>query len=92
MGLIILVAFVGKGGACLLSARLSSESWHQSITIGTLMNTRGLIELIILNIGSRFRGMMKAGARHHHSKFVHDYGVYGNYHDAYSLTPFPVAL
>jgi K+:H+ antiporter len=51
MGLIILVAFVGKGGACLLSARIAGESWRQSLAIGTLMNARGLIELILLNIG-----------------------------------------
>lgn len=49
--LIILVAIIGKGGACTLAARLSGETWRDSAAIGTLMNSRGLMELIILNIG-----------------------------------------
>lgn len=50
-GLIILVAIIGKfcGGA--FSARILGESWHDSLSIGALMNTRGLMELIVLNIG-----------------------------------------
>lgn len=50
-GLIILVAVTGKfvGGA--LAARFVGQNWHQSLSIGALMNTRGLIELIVLNIG-----------------------------------------
>lgn len=45
------LAILGKGGACALAARLSGESWKESWAIGTLMNARGLMELIILNIG-----------------------------------------
>lgn len=50
-GLFILVAVVGKFGGCAGAARLVGESWKDSLTIGTLMNTRGLMELIALNIG-----------------------------------------
>jgi Kef-type K+ transport system membrane component KefB len=50
-GLIILVAIVGKGGACTLATRYTGETWFGSATIGVLMNSRGLIELIMLNIG-----------------------------------------
>lgn len=49
--LIMVIAILGKGGACLLAARASGESWRDSAAIGTLMNSRGLMELIILNIG-----------------------------------------
>lgn len=50
-GLLMLAAVAGKGGGCTLAARWSGESWRDSLTIGTLMNTRGLMELIIANIG-----------------------------------------
>ncbi len=50
-GLLSLVAIVGKFGACTVAARASGESWRDSVTIGTLMNTRGMMGLIILNIG-----------------------------------------
>lgn len=49
--LLITVAIVGKLGGCAIAARLVGESWKDSLTIGTLMNTRGLMELIALNIG-----------------------------------------
>jgi Kef-type K+ transport system membrane component KefB len=48
---VIGIAIVGKGLACALAARASGEPWRESWTIGTLMNARGLMELIILNIG-----------------------------------------
>lgn len=48
---LVLIAFLCKGGACLLAARLAGQTWRDSAKIGTLMNARGLIELIILNIG-----------------------------------------
>lgn len=50
-GLFILVAVTGKFGGCAIAARLVGESKHDSLIIGTLMNTRGLMELIALNIG-----------------------------------------
>ena len=50
-GLIILAAIVGKGAACAIAARIAGEPWRESVMIGTLMNARGLVELVILNIG-----------------------------------------
>jgi K+:H+ antiporter len=50
-GLIILVAVAGKFGGSLLAARFTGQSWSDSLAIGALMNTRGLMELIVLNIG-----------------------------------------
>jgi len=49
--LIIAIAVIGKGLACTLAARWSGETWRNSMTVGALMNTRGMMELIILNIG-----------------------------------------
>jgi len=50
-GLIIFVAVFGKFGGSALSARIVGNSWKDSFSIGALMNTRGLMELIVLNIG-----------------------------------------
>ena len=50
-GLILLVAVTGKFAGSALSARFVGQSWINSLTIGALMNTRGLMELIVLNIG-----------------------------------------
>jgi Kef-type K+ transport system membrane component KefB len=49
--LILLAACLGKGAACWLAARLNGEENREALAIGTLMNARGLMELIILNIG-----------------------------------------
>ena len=48
---IIGVAIVGKLGGSMLMARWTRMSWRDSFAIGSLMNTRGLIELVVLNIG-----------------------------------------
>lgn len=48
---ITLLAVAGKFGGSAIAARLSGESTKDSLAIGALMNTRGLMELIILNIG-----------------------------------------
>ena len=50
-GLIIVVATAGKFGGTLLAARLTGLGWRDSAGLGILMNTRGLMELIVLNIG-----------------------------------------
>lgn len=50
-GLIILVATLGKLVGSALAARYVKQSWKDSLIIGTLMNTRGLMELVVLNIG-----------------------------------------
>jgi Kef-type K+ transport system membrane component KefB len=49
--LILLAACLGKGLACGAAARLNGESARESFAIAALMNSRGLMELIILNIG-----------------------------------------
>jgi Kef-type K+ transport system membrane component KefB len=54
-GLIILVATAGKFGGTLLAARLTGLGWHDGAALGLLMNTRGLMELIALNIGLDLR-------------------------------------
>lgn len=48
---ILFAACFGKGVACWLAARLNGEGNREALAIGTLMNARGLMELIILNIG-----------------------------------------
>ncbi len=48
---IILVAITGKLGGSALAARSCSLPWREAATVGILMNTRGLMELVILNIG-----------------------------------------
>ena len=48
---VLLAACFGKGVACWLAARLNGEENREALAIGTLMNARGLMELIILNIG-----------------------------------------
>lgn len=50
-GVIILVAVFGKFGGSAFAARITGQSWEDSFSIGALMNTRGLMELIVLNIG-----------------------------------------
>ncbi|MBW8885135.1 MAG: cation:proton antiporter [Planctomycetia bacterium] len=49
--LIILVASLGKFGGTIAAARLAGLDWRTSSSLGILMNTRGLMELIVLNIG-----------------------------------------
>jgi len=48
---IIAVATAGKLGGSALAARLTGIKWRESLQLGALMNTRGLMELIALNIG-----------------------------------------
>lgn len=48
---VLACAILGKGGACYLAARWHGEPRREALAIGTLMNARGLMELIILNIG-----------------------------------------
>lgn len=48
---IILVATAGKLGGTALAARWTGQSWRDAIALGALMNTRGLMELIALNVG-----------------------------------------
>lgn len=50
-GFIILTAVAGKFAGSALTAKFLGINWKESLTIGALMNTRGLMELIVLNIG-----------------------------------------
>lgn len=50
-GGIVLLATVGKFGGASLAARLAGSSWRDACVLGILMNTRGAMELIVLNIG-----------------------------------------
>jgi Kef-type K+ transport system membrane component KefB len=47
----LIVACLGKIPGGSLSLKGFGASWKESLTLGTLMNTRGLVELIVLNIG-----------------------------------------
>jgi Kef-type K+ transport system membrane component KefB len=49
--LILICAVAGKFGGSALVAKALGHSWRNSLSIGALMNTRGLMELIVLNIG-----------------------------------------
>jgi len=49
--LIIVVATIGKLGGTAVTARFTGMNWIDSLKLGALMNTRGLMELIALNIG-----------------------------------------
>ena len=47
----VVIAIVGKMAGSIIPARAVGESWRDSLSLGALMNTRGLMELIVLNIG-----------------------------------------
>jgi Kef-type K+ transport system membrane component KefB len=50
-GLIVVVSTIAKVGGTMIAARLTGLGWRPAAAIGTLMNTRGLMEIIVLNIG-----------------------------------------
>ena len=50
-GLVLLVAVVGKLGGSAIAARAAGMRWRDALSLGALMNTRGLMELVILNVG-----------------------------------------
>jgi K+:H+ antiporter len=50
-GVIIVVATAGKFGGTLTAARLTGMKWRDAASLGILMNTRGLMELVVLNVG-----------------------------------------
>jgi Kef-type K+ transport system membrane component KefB len=47
---VLLVAIAGKMGGAVLAARWTGQSWQNAWALGALLNTRGLVELIVLNI------------------------------------------
>jgi Kef-type K+ transport system membrane component KefB len=48
---IITLAMAGKGLACTVAARWAGVGWREAAAVGVLMNARGLVELVMLNIG-----------------------------------------
>ena len=54
LGLIGL-ATLGKLGGSMFAARITGMDWNDSFRLGALMNTRGLVELIVLNVGLDLR-------------------------------------
>lgn len=48
---IITLATLGKLGGTALAARYSGYAWREALSLGALMNTRGMVELIVLNVG-----------------------------------------
>ena len=54
-GAIVAVAVIGKMGGSIIAARWTGLGWRKSGALGALMNTRGLMELIVLNIGYDIR-------------------------------------
>jgi Kef-type K+ transport system membrane component KefB len=50
-GLVIATACAGKFGGASVAARISGMGWRDAVSLGILMNTRGLMELIVLNVG-----------------------------------------
>jgi Kef-type K+ transport system membrane component KefB len=48
---IVVLAVAGKWGGSMIAARMNGMTWRESAAVGVLMNTRGLVELVILNIG-----------------------------------------
>jgi len=59
-GAVLVAAVVGKGVACWLAARATGIPNREALGIGTLMNARGLMELIVINIGLQ-RGIISEG-------------------------------
>lgn len=51
MGLVLLVAVLGKFAGSALAARAGGLGWREALSIGALLNTRGLMELVIANVG-----------------------------------------
>jgi Kef-type K+ transport system membrane component KefB len=59
-GAVLVAAILGKGVACWLAARATGLANREAMGIGVLMNARGLMELIIINIGLQ-RGIISEG-------------------------------
>jgi Kef-type K+ transport system membrane component KefB len=49
-GIVLFVAVAGKMGGAVLAARWTGQSWRYAVALGALLNTRGLVELVVLNI------------------------------------------
>ena len=49
-GIVLAAAVFGKMGGAVIAARWTGQSWRNALALGALLNTRGLVELIVLNI------------------------------------------
>ena len=49
-GIVLIGAVFGKMGGAVLAARWTGQSWRNAAALGALLNTRGLVELVVLNI------------------------------------------
>jgi Kef-type K+ transport system membrane component KefB len=49
-GIVLMAAVIGKIGGAMLAARWTGQSWRNAMALGALLNTRGLVELVVLNI------------------------------------------
>ena len=58
-GLVLAAAIAGKFGGCFLAALAGGFSRRESLCIGTMMNTRGLMELVVINVGYDLRVIPK---------------------------------
>ena len=54
-GLVLFCAMVGKLGGCAAAARIAGLSWRESACVGVMMNTRGLMELVVATVGLELR-------------------------------------
>jgi len=53
LAVVLLVAVAGKIGGAAFTAKAGGLSWKKAVEIGVLLNTRGLVELVVLNVGFR---------------------------------------
>jgi len=53
--LITAVAILGKWGGSTVAARLTGVGWRESLSLGALLNCRGLTELVVLNVGLQLK-------------------------------------
>lgn len=49
-GIVLVAAVFGKMGGASLAARYTGQTWRDAVALGALLNTRGLVELVVLNI------------------------------------------
>src|SRR5262249_12592594 len=54
-GAVLAAALLGKLGGCGLAAKLGGMSWREAGCVGVMMNTRALMELIVINVGYELR-------------------------------------
>ena len=81
-GVVLLAAVFGKMGGAALAARWTGQSWRDAIALGALLNTRGLVELVVLNIAYTV-GAFTPDALHHVS------GDGAGHHHAHRADPHP---